>query len=381
LRFARNRLARKQIAVLGLQVATHDEYPWRESTDRDGLLTTVFVGQEYSRLHRGQIAREVWNNLERIAPAVVVINGYQAPEALAAMRWCRLRNRSIVLASDSRRTDKDRTWARESLKRLLVGCCDAAFVAGAASARYMSDLGMPKTRVVTGYDCVDNDYFANASGQLRTAAARGGAFLAVSRLLPCKNIETLLDGYEKYCRLVGEHAWGLRIVGDGPLKQRLVQTVKAAALRNVQLLGSLQLEAVAEQYATSDCFVHPALQDTWALAVNEAMAAGLPVLVSRGAGCHEDLVEDGQNGWLFDPHDDNALAALLLRVHSLSETQRAEMARRSTTIIKRWGLPNFCDRLEEVAGMASERAKTRTATERWLRWAAIGTGLACTSTK
>jgi glycosyltransferase involved in cell wall biosynthesis len=79
------------------------------------------------------------------------------------------------------------------------------------------------------------------------------------------------------------------------------------------------------------------------LVVNEAMACGLPVIVSRECGCAETLVEDGRNGWTIDPKDPMSLAQALDRVMSLSEAKRRQMGDRSFEIISNWGLEQFCD--------------------------------------
>jgi len=70
--------------------------------------------------------------------------------------------------------------------------------------------------------------------------------------------------------------------------------------------------------------VHPALEEPWGLVVNEAMASGLPVICSRTTGAAE-LVEEGMNGFLFDPCETEALATLLVRVANMSSEERSAM--------------------------------------------------------
>jgi glycosyltransferase involved in cell wall biosynthesis len=79
----------------------------------------------------------------------------------------------------------------------------------------------------------------------------------------------------------------------------------------VHLAGIQQAEELGAYYALARCFVLPSTSEPWGLVVNEAMSASLPVIVSSHCGCVEDLVEDGVNGFVFDPHDARALAALL----------------------------------------------------------------------
>jgi len=87
------------------------------------------------------------------------------------------------------------------------------------------------------------------------------------------------------------------------------------------------------------------------LVVNESMACGLPVVVSRVAGCAEDLVRHGENGFLFDPFDANELAGQLQIVAQQPELA-ASMGRSSQNIIADWGCTRFAEAAQHVIGIA-----------------------------
>lgn len=108
--------------------------------------------------------------------------------------------------------------------------------------------------------------------------------------------------------------WGLVLVGDGPQRQEIEDYVKQHALKNVLMPGFQQKEDIPKFLAVGDIFVLPSISETWGLVVNEAMAAGLPVLVSKGCGCCTDLVREGINGFSFDPSDNNELLGLMQSV-------------------------------------------------------------------
>jgi glycosyltransferase involved in cell wall biosynthesis len=89
-------------------------------------------------------------------------------------------------------------------------------------------------------------------------------------------------------------------------------------------------------YAFAGCFVLPSTREPWGLVANEAMAAGLPVLISRRCGCAEDLVLEGENGLLFDPAEPGALTASLSVMGSLGRARLAEMGAVSEAIVARY---------------------------------------------
>ena len=108
-------------------------------------------------------------------------------------------------------------------------------------------------------------------------------------------------------------------------------------------------------YASAGAFVHSALVDQWGLVVNEAMAAGLPVVVSTGTGCSYDLVRDGENGYRFDPEDVEGLAGCLARV-AAPDADRAAMGRRSAEIVEGWAPAAFGRGLWEAVQAGQARA-------------------------
>jgi glycosyltransferase involved in cell wall biosynthesis len=72
----------------------------------------------------------------------------------------------------------------------------------------------------------------------------------------------------------------------------------------IDFKGSMVFEQLPSQYHSADLYVYPTLADEWGLVVNEAMIAGLPVLGSRFSQAVEELVQEGVNGWLFTPTDE-----------------------------------------------------------------------------
>jgi glycosyltransferase involved in cell wall biosynthesis len=85
------------------------------------------------------------------------------------------------------------------------------------------------------------------------------------------------------------------------------------------------------------------------------MASGLPVLVSKRCGCVPDLVEDGVNGFTFDPYDVEALAGLMQRLAAMTDERRAAMGRAGQRIIAEWGPERFADGLMQAAEAALRR--------------------------
>ena len=158
----------------------------------------------------------------------------------------------------------------------------------------------------------------------------------------------------------GADAWDLTLSGSGPLEAQLRDQVAAAGLAGrVEFAGFRQYPDLPDCYARAGALVLPSWSDQWGLVVNEAMAAGLPVLVSENCGCAPDLVRAGVNGWTFAPHDRAALEAGLARVAKLSAAEWEAMGRASRELIAAYSPEAFAQALGQAAARAAARATVR----------------------
>jgi glycosyltransferase involved in cell wall biosynthesis len=146
--------------------------------------------------------------------------------------------------------------------------------------------------------------------------------------------------------------WFLVLLGDGPLRGELEGRISELGIRNSVLLpGFKQYSDLPTYYGLAGAFVHVSTTEQWGLVVNEAMASGLPVLVSNRCGCATDLVEVGRNGFTFDPGDFEALSRLVLQVASPA-CNRTAMGQASRERVQRWGPDAFARGLQNAVQTA-----------------------------
>lgn len=312
-------------------------------------------------------AHQLLSVLDRESPDVVVIPGYDSRVALAALGWCRKNRRGAVLMSDSQQRDFHRSYWKESLKILLVSQYDAAFVAGKSQEAYMCFLQMPPDRIYTGCDVVDNSYWGGWSERVRQNPGAWREklnlpekyFLTVCRLVPKKNVAGLLRAYALYTQQASD-PWHLVIAGDGSLRNELELLANNLGIKSsVHFMGYLSSEQAGPVYGLASCFVlASAYSEQWGLVVNEAMAAGLPVLVSEICGCVDDLIINGVTGFAFDPNKFEQLSSLLLRMTNNKELI-ISMGEASKRHIKNYSLDLFANNLIASATHAFSYSKTR----------------------
>lgn len=330
----------------------------------DGLTHTQLFDGNHRSVEASRLRRRVAATLSEQAPDVVAVPGWWDPGALAALAWARRRDVPVVLMSDSTALDAPRVWWREWPKQRIVSLFDTALVAGSRHTDYLAQLGFPRDRIWRGYDVVDNAHFAEGADaareradEKRTALGLPERYvLACGRFVEKKNLDQVIEAYAQY-RARAEAPRALVLVGDGSRREGLEEQVRALGLQDdVYFPGFCQYDELPPYYGLADAFIHASTHEQWGLVVNEAMAAGLPVLVSDRCGCAPDLVEEGENGFTFDPYDADQMAAVLGRVPA-DEGQRRQMGRASRTRIQAWTPQTFAQNL----GAAAECARTGSA--------------------
>jgi 1,2-diacylglycerol 3-alpha-glucosyltransferase len=346
--FARLSAASEQHEVLGIEVSADvAEYQWEEWRGEERFARTrLSPANQLTRREQCSAAMKLFGALNRFRPAAVGIPGWSAPEALAALAWCRMHSVPAVLMSESSAHDAPRRFLPERIKSAIVRQCSAAVVGGRLHAQYLQQLGMRSDRIFLGYDTVDNGYFIRETDRIRRDAHVERAkltlperyFLSVCRFVEKKNLGVLIDAYADYARQTTA-PWSLVLAGDGPLKQRLQALARQRGVESlVVFAGFQQYQTLPTYYALASAFVHPSTVEQWGLVVNEAMASALPVLVSNRCGCAADLIEEGVNGWSFAPTDRLQLAALLHRTTQSDVNALGQAGRR---IIERWSPERF----------------------------------------
>ena len=357
---ARLRAAARHHGLVGVEVSSETrEYAW-VPVESDGFKRVTLCENDASLTPR-ELGDRLRRMLDEIQPDVVFVNGWSGTIPIAALQWCAKNRVRAVLMSESSFHDEPRSAFKEWVKRRIVAGVSAALVGGRSHAEYAARLGVPAGNIFLGYDAIDNDYFARGAAIARANrdAIRSRLnlperfFLASNRFIPKKNLKLLVAAFAEYRKRSGSDAWDLVLLGDGPLRSELVRQIEDSKLSNaIHLPGFQQYDELPNYYGLASAFVHASTSEQWGLVVNEALAAGLPVAVSSACGCAPELVEDGVNGWRFDPHNPGEIAAALERLANLGPQAEAFGAA-GRRIVDTFGPRRFSDGFCKAAEAAA----------------------------
>ena len=394
--FARLRAVGRLLPLTVIETSGVDEtYAWDSIGEADGFeRVTLFGNADAHKQPPHEVSRLMMAALDKIQPQIVVTPGWSDPAALAAIKWSLKQGVPVVCMSESTEWDDARSAWREAVKRRIVGCYSSALVGGTPHKDYMVKLGMPAERVFLGYDAVENEYFRVNAEKLKTETLKAEGrkkyglpeqyFLASARFIEKKNLPRLLQAYARYRELaqksesqvsglqspVSDHRppttdhrlsvvsspvvpWSLVLLGDGPLLSSLKSQVSSLGLQHSVLLpGFKQYPELPAYYAHAGAFIHASTTEQWGLVVNEAMASGLPVLVSNRCGCARDLVQEGVNGFTFDPYDVEQLAQKMFQISAFQDVSLSAFGDASRAIISEWGPERFATGLKAAAECA-----------------------------
>jgi glycosyltransferase involved in cell wall biosynthesis len=249
------------------------------------------------------------------------------------------------MRSDSNLLDEQgKPPLRLALKRLFMRWLTrrvSGFLAvGTLNSRYWLRYGAKPEKIFMARYAVDNDYFRRQAAHYRACREqirdengwrRRYLLLYVGRLAGVKGVDVLIEAVRRISKVRADI--GLLIVGEGPERKRLEK--RAQNSPQVFVLGFYDWKDLPRFYGAADLFVLPSLREPWGLVVNEAMASGLPVIATRKVGAAQDLIIEGQSGYVVPENDAEAMASAIDRACQSEERLRA-MGERAQQLIASW---------------------------------------------
>ena len=113
-------------------------------------------------------------------------------------------------------------------------------------------------------------------------------------------------------------------------------------------MDQLNYHKIAELYGLASCFIHPALSEQWGLVINEAAAAGLPLILSKTVGATTELLKDNINGFSIDPNLEKEIFEAMRKIHQLPNREIIQMGKISKQIVGEFDSNEFGKAVSQI---------------------------------
>lgn len=340
-----------------------DTYSWDASTPKSVKLITLYHKQPKSVLDSCKIAFCFFKELRRNHISTVLLPSFSPlPNFLCLLVVVIMRLRAIMMTESWLGTEKAGFFLKK-FKYLIFKLFDSALVGGTPQKEYLLFYGFDKNKIFFGYDAVDVSYFSNESIKWKNFNGNflglpKKYFLNLGRFVEKKNLEILIDAYFIFLTKKPNTNISLVLVGEGSMKEVLLRKSRENSMcvnvyeiddvmncevggeRAIYFYPFQQISLTPLFFSFCEAFILPSLYEEWGLVINEAMACGVPIIVSKNVGSARDLVVEGKNGFKFDPTNSEELANILSEFETNSNFN-SKMGAESAFFIKDWGPEKF----------------------------------------
>lgn len=291
-----------------------------------------------------------WNILRAILGSrldVLLVHGYNRLTNVLAILLARLIGTKVLIRGDTRmQAHHENAGLRTLVKRTFFKCCNGFVTIGTLNREYYAQHGVPPNRLFFAPFCVRNEQFAASPGlraqyqrEVRTALAMTSdslIILSAAKLMKLKRTDDLIRAFAALTEDFPD-AW-LVIAGSGSEEDGLMRLAESLGIFHIRFIGFQNQTQLPPLYAASDIFVLCSHLESWGLAINEAMAAGLPAVVSSEVGAAPDLVAGKGTGIVYPCGDVDALSQAI-RLLLSDASQRQRMAQNAVKLIQDWDVP------------------------------------------
>ncbi|EGD57206.1 glycosyl transferase group 1 [Novosphingobium nitrogenifigens DSM 19370] len=325
-----------------------------------------FVGKHYRSINPNRftatVVPELFGKILQGRFDAVLLNGYAQAGNLFALAGALLSRTKVLVRSDSNAellAGKPQRLPKRLYVKGFFAACHRMLVSGQRNRDFYRYWGVPDRKLILAPFTVDNDRF------YRDSRLDADACAALRHSLGCPDDRPILLFASKFVRrkqpdltirAAGElaragHRLHLVMAGSGEMDEELRAIAAEYPELSIHFTGFVNQAEMPPLLGAADVFVFPSTGEPWGLIVNEAMAAGLPVIVGDDSGCAPDLVEPGVNGYLTQARDLDSIRRAIEPLVA-DAGLRASMAQASLNRISRWSLRETVEGVRQALGLS-----------------------------
>lgn len=276
----------------------------------------------------------------------IFISNLASPTGLLAVMWLKMRHIPYFYEGDGGIAGKNK-GLKARMKKFVISSAELCLSTSEDFDRYCMTYGAKPERIrrypfssIFEEDILREVPSAEEKKSLRETLkiSEDGIILSVGRMIHLKGFDILLNAFSK----IKNPDWGLYIIG-GRANKEFQDIVEDKKIENVHFIDFMLPGELRKYYEAADIFVLPTRYDPWGLVINEAMAAGLPVITTYPCGAgREMIIPGGANGILYEPEKAEELERHLTELME-NEEKRREMGRHALMTAQKYTLETMSE--------------------------------------
>lgn len=275
----------------------------------------------------------------------VIIANLASPTGLLAVAWLKMKRIPYCYEGDGGIAGSER-GIKAGLKRFIISSAQICFSTTDDFDKYCMIYGarQEKIRRYPFSSIFESEILKAVPDEQRKIALKKeldikekNIILSVGRIIHLKGFDILLNAFSE----IKEPDWGLYIIG-GKANKEFQEIINEKKISNVHFIDFKLPDELRKYYEAADIFVLPTRYDPWGLVINEAMAAGLPVITTYACGAGTEMVVPEKNGFLYEPEDMDALKKYLLILMQCS-VMRREMGEKALEMVHGYTLEKMAE--------------------------------------
>ena len=345
----------KQLDITVFYCANIEKGRHWEISSCEGIKEIFLKGLTYKSIHFNPgVLKVIFQDFD-----IFFVGGYGYPSLIMAIIALKILQKPWVIMIDGISPLKLYKWNHitDNFKKYVIKGANAYFANGIVGRKYLEKYGILSGKIFNQYMTVDVDDFINKGKDAVGIKKRireehdikdnATVIMYAGRLVYNKGVQDLI-GAIKILENGGYNIVAF-IVGEGDFKEELKrQSLELNS--SIIFTEHVDPEQIYKYYYASDIFVLPTYNDPWGLVINEAMACGLPIIVSDAAGSSLDLIKN--NGIIFKCHDINQLS---VAIEKFLDKNCKKFENDSKNIISKWTFRESLDSLKTLLGYVNSK--------------------------
>lgn len=282
--------------------------------------------------------QKVFYILDKLKPDVLITGFISFPYGAIGLKWAKSRHKGIVEYDDQRLNTFPRNKIISWIKSRIIRNVDAFLCPAPAWDETLLSWGFHKEEIFYGLDTSDNEFWCKRVENTDFKDLPSIYFMTVGRQTKMKNLPFFLKAYKTYLEQGGKIP--LVMVGNGPEHEKLIEIANNDS--HITFIDFQPRENIRQLFVRMKALVLPSTKvETWGMVVNECMASGHVVAISKECGSATTLVKHNVNGFHFSPDNKEEIVEALFKIQDLSDEEYQNMKSASLNIIKDWGVDRF----------------------------------------